>query len=50
MNQTKIRTKIDERITLNCFAEGFPKPKVTWIKLSDSKFGDSNYDLLIELN
>ena len=50
MNQTKILAKIGERVTLNCFAEGFPKPKVTWIKLSDSKFGDSNCDLLIELN
>ena len=32
-NSSEIHTKIGETITLKCFAEGNPKPKIIWHKL-----------------
>ena len=34
---SKVNAKIDETIELKCFAEGNPKPKLTWQKIGDSK-------------
>ena len=39
VSSSNVTAKIGEKVTLNCFAEGNPKPKVTWTKLNDSKFG-----------
>ena len=42
VSNTNVTAKLGEKITLNCFAEGNPKPKVTWTKFNDSKFGGWN--------
>ena len=34
---SKVSAKIGETIELRCFAEGNPKPKLTWQKIGDSK-------------
>ena len=36
-NLTEINAKIGQRITLSCFAEGNPKPKIIWHKIGRSK-------------
>ena len=40
VSNTNVTAKIGEKVILNCFSEGNPKPKVTWTKLSDSKLVD----------
>ena len=45
-NLTEINAKIGQRITLSCFAEGNPKPKIIWHKIGRSK-NELNW---IELN
>ena len=37
ISNTNVTAKIGEKVILNCLAEGNPKPKVIWTKLSDSK-------------
>ena len=36
-NLTEINAKIGQRITLSCFADGNPKPKIIWHKIGRSK-------------
>ena len=40
VSNTNFTAKIGEKMILNCFAEGNPKPKVIWTKLNDSKLVD----------